>query len=210
MNATAAFRSPRLRLPYTEKGSLLRGGYPFATLAAMAAELDQPTYDALPVARSSVPLSIAGIERAVGIVGGPVVLLSSDKAWLRVPPSLESVAITAHAAVVDGAQLPSRPGRLDRILEKLASAVEEDAKPVDALIEHIADRLDQNGSSSGILAMVADEIATRMKTSDLVATLATEFEAEVVKRLPRVLFERAVNPRGAKRRRTSSDQTRLA
>jgi hypothetical protein len=176
----------------------------------MAAALDRSAYDALPFAKPSAPFSLAGIVRADGIVGGPVVLVNADKAWLRVPPSLESTAIAAHAAVVGGAQLPSKPGRLDRILEKLASSAEEDAKPVDALIEHIADRLDQNGSSTGILAMVADEIATRMKTSDLVATLASEFEAEVVKRLPQVLFERAVNPRGAKRRRTSSDQTRLA
>ena len=176
----------------------------------MAAGLDQTAFDALPIAKPSAQFSLAGVERADGIVGGPVVLANADKAWFRVPQSLESVALTAHAAVVDGAQLPSKPGRLDRMLERLASAVEEEAKPVEALIEHIANRLDENGSLSGILAMVADEIATRMKTSDLVATLASEFEAEVAKRLPRIMFERAVNPRGAKRRRISVDQARLA
>ena len=176
----------------------------------MAAALERSAYDALPFAKSSAPLSLTGIERADGIIGGPVVLITADNAMLRVPPTLESTAIAAHAAVVGGAQLPSKPGRLDRILEKLASSsAEEDTKPVDALVEHIADRLDDNGSLSGILALVADEIATRMKTDDLVATLASEFEEEVAKKLPRMLFDRAVNPRGAKRRRISSDQSRL-
>jgi hypothetical protein len=65
------------------------------------------------------------------------------------------------------------------------------------------------GSLSGILALVADEIAARVKTSELVATLACEFEEEVVKKLPRMLFDRIVNPRSAKRRRVSADQARL-
>jgi hypothetical protein len=113
--------------------------------------------------------------------------------------------------VASGAPLPSKPGRLDRALEKLASSSEgKDAKPVDVLVEHIADRLDENGSLSGILPLVADEIAARMKTSELVAKLASEFEEEVVSRLPRAVFDRIVNPRSAKRRRVSSDQARLA
>jgi hypothetical protein len=175
----------------------------------MAAALDRFAYDALPVAKSSAPFNLAGIECAEGVVGGPVVLVNADKALYRVPPSLESIAIAAHAAVVSGTPLPSKPGRIDRILEKLASSsVAEDAKPVDVLVEHIADRLDENGSLSGILALVADEIATRVRTSELVATLASEFEEEVVKKLPRMLFDRVVN-RGVKRRRVSSDQSRL-
>jgi hypothetical protein len=48
-----------------------------------------------------------------------------------------------------------------------------------------------------------------VKTSELVATLASEFEEEVVKKLPRLLFDRVVNPRSAKRRRVSADQARL-
>jgi len=177
----------------------------------MASALERSAYDALPFAKSSAPLSLAGIERADGIIGGPVVLITADNALFRVPPALEGTAIAAHAAVVGGAQLPSKPGRLDRVLEKLASSsAEEGTKPVDALVEHIADRLDGNGSLSGILAMVADEIATRVKTEDLVAALAAEFRDEVAKRLPRTLFDRAVNPRGAKRLRVSSDQSRLA
>jgi hypothetical protein len=176
----------------------------------MAAALDRIAYDALPVAKSNAPFNLAGIECAEGVVGGPVVLVNADKALFRVPPSLEGIATAAHVAVASGTPLPSKPGRLDRILEKLASSsVGEDAKPVDVLVEHIADRLDENGSLSGILALVADEIATRMKTSDLVATLASEFEEEVVKKLPRMLFDRVVNPRGVKRRRISSDQSRL-
>jgi hypothetical protein len=176
----------------------------------MAAALDRNAYDALPVAKSNAPFNLAGIERAEGVVGGPVVLVNADKALFRVPASLESNATAAHVAVVSGTPLPSKPGRLDRMLEKLAnSSADEDVKPVDALVEHIADRLDENGSLSGILALVADEIATRMKTSDLVATIASEFEEEVAKKLPRMLFERVVNPRGAKRRRISSDQSRL-
>jgi hypothetical protein len=168
----------------------------------MASSLDRPAYDALPVAKSSAPFSLAGIERADGIVGGPVVLISTDNTMLRAPSSLESTAIAAHAALVGGAPLPSKPGRLDRMLEKLASSsVEEDTKPVDALVEHIADRLDENESLSGILALVADEIATRVKTDDLVAALASQFQAEVAKKLPMMLFDRIVNPRGAKRRR---------
>jgi hypothetical protein len=177
----------------------------------MASALDRSAYDALPVAKPSAPFSLAGIVRADGIIGGPVVLVNTDNAMLRVPPSLESAAIAAHAAVVGGAPLPSKPGRLDRALEKLASSTaEEDTKPVDALVEHIADRLDDNGSLSGILALVADEIAARVKTDDLVAALASEFQEEVAKKLPRMLFDRAVNPRGAKRRRISSDQSRLS
>ena len=176
----------------------------------MAVTLDQSAYDALPAAKSNAPFNLAGIECAEGVVGGPVVLVSTDKALFRVPPSLEIIAVAAHAALQRGTPLPSKPGRLDRMLEKLASSsADEDVKPVDALVEHIADRLDENGSLSGILALVADEIATRMKTSDLVATLASEFEQDVVKKLPRALFERVVNPRGAKRRRISSDQSRL-
>jgi hypothetical protein len=175
----------------------------------MAAALDRIAYDALPVAKSNAPFSLAGIECAEGVVGGPVVLVNAEKALFRVPPSLESIAIAAHAAVASGTPLPSKPGRLDRILEKLASSsVGEDAKPVDVLVEHIADRLDENGALSGILALVADEIATRVRTSELVATLASEFEEEVVKKLPRMLFDRVVN-RGVKRRRISSDQSRL-
>jgi hypothetical protein len=191
-------------------------GVPFETvhssqkLAVMAVTLDQSAYDALPAAKSNAPFNLAGIECAEGVVGGPVVLVSTDKALFRVPPSLEIIAVAAHAALQRGTPLPSKPGRLDRMLEKLASSsADEDVKPVDALVEHIADRLDENGSLSGILALVADEIATRMKTSDLVATLASEFEQDVVKKLPRALFERVVNPRGAKRRRISSDQSRL-
>jgi hypothetical protein len=176
----------------------------------MAAALDRFAYDALPVAKSSAPFNLTGIECAEGVVGGPVVLVTADKALYRVPPSLESIAIAAHVAVVSGTPLPSKPGRLDRILEKLASSsAGEDAKPVDVLVEHIADRLDENGSLSGILALVADEIATRVRTSELVATLASEFEEEVVKKLPRMLFDRIVNPKSAKRRRISSDQSRL-
>ena len=176
----------------------------------MTAALDRNTYDALPAAKSNAPFNLAGIECAEGVVGGPVVLVSTDKALFRAPPSLESIAVAAHAALQSGTPLPSKPGRLDRILEKLAnSAGAEDAKPVDALVDHIADRLDENGSLSGILALVADEIAARVKTSELVASLAAEFEEEVAKKLPRMLFERVVNPRGAKRRRISSDQSRL-
>jgi hypothetical protein len=176
----------------------------------MAAALDRFAYDALPVAKPDAPFNLAGIECAEGVVGEPVVLVNADKALYRVPPSLESIAISAHAAVVSGAPLPSKPGRLDRVLEKLSSSsVGKDTKPVDVLVEHIADRLDDNGSLSGILALVADEIATRVRTSELVATLASEFEEEVVKKLPRMLFDRVVNPRSAKRRRISSDQSRL-
>jgi hypothetical protein len=176
----------------------------------MAAALDRFAYDALPVAKSSAPFNLTGIECAEGVAGGPLVLVNADKALFRVPSSLEGVATAALVAVVNGAPLPSKPGRLDRILEKLASSsVGEDAKPVDVLVEHIADRLDENGSLTGILALVADEIATRVRTSDLVSTLASEFEEEVVKKLPRMMFDRIVNPRGAKRRRISSDQSRL-
>ena len=174
----------------------------------MAAALDRFAYDALPVAKPDAPFNLAGIECAEGVVGEPVVLVNAEKGMYRVPPSLESIAISAHVAVVKGTPLPSKQRRLDRILEKLASST-EGAKPVDVLVEHIADRLDENGSLSGILALVADEIATRMKTSDLVATLASEFEEEVAKKLPRMLFDRVVNPRSAKRRRISSDQSRL-
>jgi hypothetical protein len=88
----------------------------------MAITLDRSAYDALPVAKSNAPFSLAGIECADGVVGGPVVLANADKALFRVPPSLESIAIAAHAAVVSGTPLPSKPGRLDRILEKLASS----------------------------------------------------------------------------------------
>ena len=134
----------------------------------MAVALDRFAYDALPVAKPDAPFNLAGIESAEGVVGGPVVLVNAEKALFRVPPSLESIAIAAHAAVASGTPLPSKPGRLDRNLEKLASSsADEDAKPVDALVEHIADRLDENGSLSGILTLVADEIATRVKTSEL-------------------------------------------
>jgi hypothetical protein len=175
----------------------------------MATALDRTAYDALPVAKSSAPFNLSGIECAEGVVGGPVVLVNTDKALFRVPPSLESIATAAHSAVVTGTPLPLKPGRLDRILEKLASSGAEDAKPVDALVDHIADRLDENGSLSGILALVADEIAARVETSELVSSVAAEFEEEVAKKLPRMLFERVVNPRCAKRRRISSDQSRL-
>jgi hypothetical protein len=176
----------------------------------MAAALDRVAYDALPVAKSSAPFNLTGIECAEGVVGGPVVLVNADKALYRVPSSLEGVATAAHVAVVNGTPLPSKPGRLDRILEKLASSsVGEDAMPVEVLVEHIADRLDENGALSGILALVADEIAARMKTSELVAALASEFEEEVAKKLPRMLFDRVINPKGSKRRRISLDQSRL-
>jgi hypothetical protein len=176
----------------------------------MAAALDRVAYDALPVAKSSAPFNLTGIECASEVTGGPLVLVNADNALFRVPSPLEGVAAAAQAAVVNGTPLPSKPGRLDRLLEKLAgSSTTEDVKPVDALVEHIADRLDENGSLSGILALVADEIATRVRTSDLVSTLASEFEGDVVKKLPRMLFDRIVNPRGAKRRRISSDQSRL-
>jgi ribosomal protein L10 len=176
----------------------------------MAAALDRFAYEALPVAKSSAPFDLTGIERAEKVVGGPVVLVTTDNALFRVPPTLESVATAAHVAVVNGTPLPSKPGRLDRLLEKLASSpVAEDAKPVDVLVEHIADRLDENGALSGILALVADEIATKMKTSELVAALASEFEEEVAKKLPRMLFDRVINPKGSKRRRISLDQSRL-
>jgi hypothetical protein len=176
----------------------------------MAAALDRFAYDALPVAKPDAPFNLAGIECAEGVTGEPVVLVNADKALYQVPPALQGIAISAHAAVVSGAPLPSKPGRLDRLLEKLANSPEgKDAKPVDVLAEHIADRLDENGSLSGILALVADEIAARVKTSELVAKLASEFEEEVVKKLPRMVFDRIVNPRSAKRRRISSDQARL-
>jgi hypothetical protein len=176
----------------------------------MAAALDRLAYEALPVAKSSAPFNLIGIECADGVVGGPVVLVNADNALFRLPPPLESVATAAHMAVVNGAPIPSKPWRLDRLLEKLASSpVGEDAKPVDVLLEHIADRLDENGALPGILALVADEIATKMKTSELVAAIASEFEAEVAKKLPRLLFDRVINPKGPKRRRISLDQSRL-
>jgi hypothetical protein len=174
----------------------------------MAAALDRFAYDALPVAKPEAPLKLASIECAEDVPGAPVVLVTADKALYQVPPALQDVAIAAHAAVASGAPLPSKPGRLDRLLEKLANST-EGAKPVDVLVENIADRLDENGSLSGILALVADEIAARVKTSELVSTLASEFEEEVVKKLPRMLFDRILNPRSAKRRRVSADQARL-
>jgi len=176
----------------------------------MAAALDRLTYDALPVAKPDAPFNLAGIECAEDVPGEPVVLVSADKALYQVPPSLQNIASSAHAAVASGAPLLSKPGRLDRALEKLASGAPLPSKPVDVLVEHIADRLDENGSLSGILPLVADEIAARMKTSELVAKLASEFEEEVANKLPRAVFDRIVNPRSAKRRRVSSDQARLA
>jgi hypothetical protein len=176
----------------------------------MAAALDRFAYDALPVAKPDASFALAGIECAVDVPGEPVVLVNADKALYQVPPALQSIAISAHAAAVSGAPLPPKPGRLDRLLEKLASSQDgKGPKPVDVLVDHIADRLDENGSLSGILALVADEIAARVKTSELVSKLASEFEEDVVKKLPRILFDRIVNPRSAKRRRVSSDQARL-
>jgi len=206
---TAAFVSRPRRLPAKRKKSrsglfTLRGIVP-----VMAVPLDRLTYDALPVAKPDAPFNLAGIECAEDVPGQPVVLVGADKALYQVPPSLQSIASSAHAAVASGAPLPSKPGRLDRALEKLASGAPLPSKPVDVLVEHIADRLDENGSLSGILPLVADEIAARMKTSELVAKLASEFEEEVVSRLPRAVFDRIVNPRSAKRRRVSSDQARL-
>ena len=87
----------------------------------MAVALDRFAYDALPVAKPDAPFNLAGIECPEGVIREPVVLVNAEKALYRVPPSLESIAISAHVAVVSGASLPSKPGRLDRVLEKLAS-----------------------------------------------------------------------------------------